>query len=109
MDGFEQAFLLRIFIGENDRFDGGPLYEAIVLKARAAHLKGATVLRGQVGYGRSAVRHSGAGFWSVQDYPLIIEIVDTREKLEAFIALLKPMTENCLMTLEKVRVFQKAS
>ncbi len=108
MNHFAEECLLRIFIGENDRFGGRPLHEAIVRKARETHMKGATVLRGQLGYGRSAVRHSGAAFWAVQDFPLIVEIVDAQEKLEEFMPHLRRMAENCLMTLEKVNVLQRA-
>ncbi|MFK0642908.1 DUF190 domain-containing protein [Ochrobactrum sp. BD22] len=107
MSIFADASLLRIFIGESDQFDNKPLYEAIVEKARAVQLNGATVLRGQMGYGRSTIRHAGTSFWVTQDYPVIVEIVDTMENLEAFICQSKKMTENCIMTLEKVNVLQK--
>lgn len=108
MIGFTEASLLRIFLGESDQFDNRPLYEAIVEQARLAHMGGATVLRGQLGYGRSTIRHAGTAFWQPQDYPVIIEIVDTKENLQDFLRLSKQMTENCIMTLEKANVLQRS-
>jgi uncharacterized protein len=100
----EKASLLRIFIGEDDRADGRPLYEAIVLKAREAHLAGATVLRGPLGFGRSSVLHTAKILRLSQDLPMVIEIVDTEAKIEAFLPTLTRLTESCLITLEKVTV-----
>jgi PII-like signaling protein len=99
-----KASLLRIFIGEDDRADGRPLYEAIVLKAREAHLAGATVLRGPLGFGRSSVLHTAKILRLSQDLPIVIEIVDTEAKIEAFLPTLTQLTESCLITLEKVTV-----
>jgi PII-like signaling protein len=102
----EKASLLRIFIGEDDRADGRPLYEAIVLKAREAHLAGATVLRGPLGFGRSSVLHTAKILRLSQDLPMVIEIVDTEAKIEAFLPTLTQLTQSCLITLEKVTVIR---
>lgn len=100
------AILLRIFIGENDRHDGRPLYEAIVLKAREAGLGGATVLRGPMGFGHSSRLHTAKILRLSEDLPLIIEIVDAEPKIEAFLPVLDGMMSSGLVTLEKVRVLQ---
>jgi PII-like signaling protein len=100
------ALLLRIFIGENDRHAGRPLYEAIVLKARALHLAGATVLRGPMGFGRSSRLHTAKILRLSEDLPLVIEIVDAEERIRAFLAELEPMVGNGLVTLEKVQVLR---
>lgn len=102
----EKAALLRIFIGEDDRDDGRPLYESIVLRAREAHLAGATVLRGPLGFGRSSVLHTAKILRLSQDLPMVIEIVDTEEKLQAFLPILRRLTQSCLITLEKVTVIR---
>ena len=80
-----EAMLLRIFIGESDRWKHQPLYEALVLKAREMHLAGATVLRGPMGYGKSSRLHTSKILRLSFDLPLVIEIVDTEEKLNAFL------------------------
>jgi PII-like signaling protein len=98
--------LLRIFIGESDRFDGLPLYEAIVLKARERHLAGATVLRGPMGFGKSSRLHTAKILRLSIDLPLVIEIVDSEEKINAFLPILDPMMSGGMVTLEKVRVIQ---
>jgi PII-like signaling protein len=98
------ATLLRIFIGEDDKADGRPLYEAIVLKAREAHLAGATVLRGPMGFGQSSRLHTTKILRLSQDLPLIIEIVDAPEKIEAFLPVLEGIIGSGLVTLEKVQV-----
>lgn len=102
----EQAVLLRIFIGEDDRGDGRPLYEAIVLKAREMHLAGATVLRGPMGYGHSSRLHTTKILRLSEDLPLVIEIVDSEEKIEEFLRVLDGLMTSGLVTLEKVRVVQ---
>lgn len=99
-----ESVLLRIFIGESDRHHGQPLHEAIVLKARARHLAGATVLRGSMGYGRSSRLHTAKILRLSDDLPLVIEIVDSQEKIDAFLPELDPMLGGGLVTLEKVRV-----
>lgn len=102
----EQAMLLRIFIGENDRYDGRPLYEAIVLKARELHLAGATVLRGPMGFGHSSRLHTAKILRLSEDLPLVIEIVDTEEKINAFLPVLETMMSSGLVTLEQARVIR---
>jgi uncharacterized protein len=102
----EQALLLRIFIGESDSYEGRPLYEAIVLKAREMHLAGATVLRGPLGYGRSSRLHTSKILRLSEDLPLVIEIVDAEEKIEALLAQLDRIMGSGLVTLEKVQVIQ---
>jgi uncharacterized protein len=96
--------LLRIFIGESDRWHHRPLYEAIVLKARELHLAGATVLRGPMGYGKSSRLHTAKILRLSMDLPLVIEIVDTEEKINSFLPVLDEMMKGGLVTLEKVRV-----
>lgn len=102
----EEALLLRIFIGERDRHDGRPLYEAIVLRAREMGLAGATVLRGPMGYGRSSRLHTAKILRLSEDLPLLIEIVDAEARINDFLAVLGPMMGSGLVTLEKVRVVQ---
>jgi len=99
-----EAMLLRIFIGETDRWHHNPLYEAIVLKAREVHLAGATVLRGPMGYGKSSRLHTAKILRLSMDLPLVIEIVDTEEKIQAFLPVLDEMMKGGLVTLERVRV-----
>src|SRR5437763_11268187 len=99
-----QAVLLRIFIGENDRFDHKPLYEAIVLKARELHLAGATVLRGPMGFGHSSRLHTAKILRLSEDLPFIIEIVDSEEKIQAFLPILDTMMGSGLVTIEKIKV-----
>ncbi|HET9319194.1 MAG TPA: DUF190 domain-containing protein [Bryobacteraceae bacterium] len=100
------AVLLRIFIGENDRWEHQPLYEAIVLKAREMHLGGATVLRGPMGFGHSSRLHTTKILRLSEDLPLLIEIVDSEEKINGFLPALDSMMGSGLITMEKVRVLQ---
>ena len=100
------AVLLRIFIGENDRWEHRPLYEAIVLKAREMHLGGATVLRGPMGFGHSSRLHTTKILRLSEDLPLLIEIVDSEEKINGFLPALDSMMGSGLITMEKVRVLQ---
>jgi hypothetical protein len=100
------ALLLRIFIGENDKYQSRPLYEAIVLKARELHIAGATVLRGPMGFGHSSRLHSAKILRLSEDLPLLIEIVDSKEKIDAFLPVLDAMMGSGLVTLEKVQVLQ---
>jgi len=102
----EDAVLLRIFLGENDRWHHGPLYEAIVLKARELHLAGATVLRGPMGYGRASRLHTTKILRLSEDLPLLIEIVDTEAKINEFLPALEEMMGSGLVTLEKVKVLR---
>src|SRR5271169_3977998 len=98
------AVLLRIFLGESDRWEHKPLYEAIVLKAREAHLAGATVLRGPMGFGKSSRLHTSKILRLSMDLPLVIEIVDSEEKIRAFLPTLNGMIGGGLVTLEPVEV-----
>jgi len=102
----KNALLLRIFIGEDDRDDGHPLYESIVLKAREMHLAGATVLRGGMGFGHSSRLHTTKILRLSEDLPLVIEIVDSEDKINAFLPVLETIMTSGLVTLEKVQVLQ---
>jgi PII-like signaling protein len=102
----DDATLLRIFIGENDRWHHRPLYEAIVLKAREMHLAGATVLRGPMGFGKSSRLHTAKILRLSMDLPVVIEIVDSEEKINAFLPEVDGMMDGGLITLEKIRVLR---
>jgi hypothetical protein len=102
----KQALLLRVFIGEGARDGGRPLYEAIVLKAREMHLAGATVLRGPMGYGHSSRLHTAKILRLSEDLPLVIEIVDSEEKINAFLPVLDGLMSSGLITLEKIQVLR---
>ena len=99
-----EARLLRIFVGEGDKYQGRPLYEAIVETARKRHLAGATVLRGSLGYGASSRIHTAKILRLSEDLPVVIEIVDAQEKIDAFLPDLQQMIGDGLVTLEKVEV-----
>ena len=100
-----EGTLLRIFIGEADRYQGKPLYEWIVLQAREHGLAGATVLRGIMGFGAGTRRIHTFRFDTLsEDLPVIIEIVDTTEKLEGFLEQIEPHIHAGLVTLEKARI-----
>jgi hypothetical protein len=100
----ENSQLLRIHIGESDNFEGRPLHEAIVLMARRSHLAGATVLRGAMGFGRSSRLHTSKILRLSDDLPLVVEIVDSEEKIQAFLPAIEHMVGDGLVTLEKVHV-----
>jgi uncharacterized protein len=100
------AVLLRIFFGEDDKFHHQPLHEAIVMKAREMHLGGATVLRGHVGFGHSSHIHTTKILRLSQDLPVVVEIVDAKEKIDAFLPVLDEMMSSGLVTIEKVQVLQ---
>src|SRR5690348_5461980 len=104
MDLPEHAKLLRIFIGEDQQHEGRPAYEAIVLKAREMNLAGATVLRGPIGYGPSARLRSASMLRLSGDLPLVIEIVDSEAKINAFLPELQKVVQSGLVTLEDVQV-----
>jgi len=99
-----EGFLLRIFIGESDRHNGKLLYEWIVIKAREEGLAGATVMRGMMGFGAHSRMHTFKIERLSQDLPIIIEIVDTREKLEKFLSLIDNEIEEGMATLEKAQI-----
>ena len=100
------SLLLRIFIGESDRFEHKPLYEAIVLRAREIHLAGATVLRGPMGFGKSSRMHTAKILRLSMDLPMVIEIVDSEEKISAFLPALEGMMSGGMVTLERVQVIE---
>lgn len=100
----EEGFLLRIFVGESDRHGHHPLFEAIVLKARERGMAGATVLRGVMGFGKHSVLHTAKILRLSEDLPMVIEIVDSREKVEAFLPELDAMITDGLVTLEPIKV-----
>jgi hypothetical protein len=105
----EDGYLLRVFVGESDKHGHIPLYEAIVQAGRKAGLAGATVLRGLMGYGRHSVVHTSKILRLSEDLPMVVEIVDSLEKIEAFLPTLDAMIRDGLVTLEKVRVIQYRS
>jgi len=100
------AVLLRVFFGEDDKYHHLPLHEAIVLKAREMRLGGATVLRGHIGFGHSSHIHTTKILRLSQDLPVVIEIVDSQEKIDAFLPVLDGMMKSGLVTIEKVQVLQ---
>ncbi len=102
----EDAMLVRIFVGEDDRSDGKPLYEALVLKARELGLAGATVLRGPMGFGHASRLHTAKILRLSGDLPMIIEIVDAEARIATFLAAIEPMMGSSLVTLEKVKVLR---
>lgn len=101
----ETGCLLRIFIAEDDKFEGKPLHEWIVRKARAQGLAGATVLRGIMGFGAHSRIHTTKIMRLSEGLPVVVEIVDTREKLEAFMPLIDDAIQEGLATLEKAEVW----
>jgi PII-like signaling protein len=106
----EDAVLLRIFLGESDRLGQRPLYEAIVLKARELHMAGATVLRGPMGFGKSSRLHTAKLERLSEDLPFIIEIVDSKAKIETFLPVVDEMMRESgssgLVTWENVKVLR---
>jgi PII-like signaling protein len=96
--------LVRIFIGENDHWHGKPLYEAIVMRAREAGLAGATVLRGLMGFGAKSRIHTAKVLRLSEDLPIVVEIVDRADRIEAFLPALEEMVADGLVTLERVQV-----
>jgi len=99
-----EAELLRIFIGDSDKYHGRPLYEAIVEEARKAGLAGATVLRATLGFGANSRIHTAKILRLSEDLPMVVEIVDTPEKIAAFLPVLDGLMDEGLVTLERVRV-----
>lgn len=99
-----EGYLLRIFIGESDRHGHRPLYESIVLQAREAGLAGATVLRGVMGYGKHSILHTAKILRLSEDMPMIIEIVDSLERIEKFLPVLDELIKDGLVTIEKIKV-----
>ncbi|CUW41335.1 conserved protein of unknown function (Nitrogen regulatory protein 1-110) [Magnetospirillum sp. XM-1] len=103
----KDATLLRIFVGEQARYDGRPLFEAIVLEARHSNLAGATVLRGPLGFGHSSRLHSAKVIELSEDLPVVVEIVDAPDKIDAFLPILDVMMrDKGLITLERIQVLR---
>jgi PII-like signaling protein len=102
----EEGYLLRVFLGESDRWDGRPTYEAIVLKARELHLAGATVLRGPMGFGAHSRLHTTKVLRLSEDLPMVIEIVDSLEKIQTLLPHVDEMVQEGLVTLEQVQVIK---
>src|SRR6476620_7832698 len=98
----EEGQLLRIFIGESDRWQGKPLYEAIILKARQAGIAGATMLRGMMGYGAASRIHTAKILRLSEDLPIVVEIVDSAEKIAALLPAVEEMVQDGLVTVENV-------
>jgi uncharacterized protein len=96
--------LLRIFIGETDRWEGRPLYEAIVLLAKKEKMAGATALKGFMGFGAKSHLHTAKLLDLSSDLPVVVEIVDSEEKIQKFLPFLDPMVKDGLITLEKANV-----
>ena len=105
----DEAVLLRVFIGETARFENAPLFEAIVFKARAMGMAGATVLRGPMGFGHSSHLHSAKILRLSDDLPVVIEVVDSREKIDQFAVTIGPMIGSGLITLATVQVLRYGS
>lgn len=102
----EDSVLLRIFTGDNHRYQHLPLFEAIVLKAREQRLAGATVLHGILGFGKSSRLHQGNRLILSSDLPVVIEIVDAPEKINAFLPILEQMMPSGLIIMERARVVE---
>lgn len=102
----EEGKLLRVFIGESDTLHGTPMFEAIVLKARELNLAGATVLRGIMGYGANSRLHTSKILRLSEDMPVIIEIVDTEEKIKLILPFLDEIVTEGLITMENVQVIK---
>ncbi|WP_027882674.1 DUF190 domain-containing protein [Meiothermus rufus] len=104
-----EAKLVRIFLGESDKWQGRPLYEAIVLEAKRAGLAGATVFKGFMGFGAHSRIHTAKILQLSEDLPVLIELVDSEEKIQAFLPTLDQMVREGLITMEKVEVIQYRS
>lgn len=104
MDLPEEGHLLRIIIGESDRHEGVPLYEWLVVKARENGVAGATVVRGMMGYGANSRIKTTSILRLSEDLPVVIELIDTREKLEDFMEIVDPVLKGGLVTFEKMHI-----
>lgn len=102
----DEGLLLRIFVGETDKYEGKPLYEQIVLKAKKMNLAGATVIRGIMGFGATSRVHTAKLLRLSEDLPVVIELVDTEEKLNQLIPFLDESVDEGLITLEKVQIIK---
>ena len=102
----QDGYLLRVFLGESDQWHGRPLYEAIVMKARELHLAGATVLRGPMGFGAHSRLHTAKILRLSEDLPMVIEIVDGKQKIDELLPHIEQMVQEGLVTLERVQVIK---
>ncbi len=102
----EEGLLLRIFVGESDKYQGKPLYEQIVLKARELNMAGATVMRGIMGFGADSRMHTSKILQLSNDLPIVIELVDVQEKIDLLMPFLDETVTEGLITLEKVKVIK---
>jgi len=102
----EEGYLLRVFVGESDRWEGKPLYEAIVTKARELNLAGTTVLRGLMGFGANSRLHTSKILRLSEDLPMVVEIVDTKEKIDELLTHIDDMVTEGMVTLERVQVIK---
>ncbi len=102
----EEGQLLRIFVGESDQWEGKPLYEAIIFKAREMGIAGATMLRGLMGYGATSRSHTAKILRLSEDLPVLVEIVDTPDKITTLLPVIDEMVQEGLVTLENVRIIQ---
>src|SRR5208282_130699 len=102
----DTAVRLRIFIGEDDKYQGRPLYEEIVVQAQESRLAGATVFRGYMGYGLASGLHPGKILRSSKDLPIVIEILDTEGKVNAFMEILDQLLSSGITTVERVSLYR---
>jgi hypothetical protein len=102
----EEGTLLRIFVGESDRWQDKPLYEAIVRKARELQLAGATVLRGPMGFGATSRLHTTKVLRLSEDLPIVVEIVDGQDKIDELLPHIDEMVREGLVTMERVKVIK---
>ena len=100
----QEGALLRIFIGEQDQWEGRPLYEAIVIRARELHLAGATVFKGVMGYGAQSRLHTAKVLRLSEDLPIVVEIVDARDKIDRLLPFIDEAVSNGLVTIERAEV-----
>ena len=109
MTGSVKAVCLRLYVGEREHYENKPLYEALVLKARESRLAGATVLRSPMGFGPSSLLHTANILRLSDDLPMIVEIIDAKEKMDAFLEDVKPMMKHGLITMHEVMVVRDDS
>ena len=102
----QDSLLLRIFIGEKDKYLGRPLYESIVMRARELHLAGATVIRGILGFGADSRLHASKLLELSQNLPIIIEIVDSQENIDKILPFIDEHVAEGIVTMEKVNVLR---
>ena len=102
----EEAVLVSLFLGENDKYEGKPIYKHVVEFCRNRGIAGATVLRGILGYGKSSVLHKASPFKLSSDLPIVVEIVDCQEKIDQVLSEIAQMVKDGLITMEKVKVIR---